>query len=108
MSLAERLYFTIMIPVTLVILIIIMAYYNATEIKISTQLKLDMNTMAESRNRSVVGYEECSKDLEVTKQGVEKEKKEINEGPQKKKELEDQLKKCTEDKAAIVRTRLVV
>ena len=91
MSLAEKLYFTMMIPVTLVILITMMAYYNHTEIKISTKLKLNMKILAESRNRTVVGYEECSKGIEVTKQEVEKEEKEIRKGKKKKKELEVQL-----------------
>ena len=103
MSLAERVYFTILIPVTLVILITIMAYYTDTEMKISSQLKSEMTKQADIKNSSVVGYEECSKELEVTKQGVEKSKTEMNEDQKKTKELEDQLKKCTEDKSAFVR-----
>ena len=83
-----------MIPVTLVILITIMAHYTFTEIQISSQLKQNLNSMAESKNVSVVGYEECGKELEVTIQGVEIEKKELNDLSAKKNKMEEQLKNC--------------
>merc|ERR1711936_43180 len=98
MSLAERLYFTVLIPVTLVILITIMSYYTTTEISISSKLNSEMNLLKENSNNSLAGYEECNKKLEETIKEVEDEKKEINDGQKKKQELEDQLKKCNEDK----------
>ena len=108
MSLAERVYFTILIPVTLVILITIMAYYTVTEMKISSQLKSELNKQEDSKNSSVVGYEECSKKLEVTKQGVEKSKMEMNEDQKKKKEVEEQLKKCKDGEALFDKNKLVI
>ena len=94
MALIERLYFTVMIPVTLVVLITIMAHYTYTEIGISSQLKQNLNSMTESKNVSVVGYEECDKDLERTIQEVESRKKELNELSGKKTKMEEQLKIC--------------
>ena len=108
MSLAERVYFTILIPVPLIILITIMAYYTVTEMKISSQLKSELSKQEDSKNSSVVGYEECNKKLEVTKQGVEKSKMEMNEDQKKKKEMEEQLKKCQDGEALYVQNNLVV
>ena len=108
MSLAERVYFTILIPVTLVILITIMAYYTVTEMKTSSQLKSELNKQDDSKNSSVVGFKECSKKLEVTKQGVENSKMEMNEDQKKKKEMEEQLKKCKDGEALFVENKLVI
>ena len=98
MALADRIYFTILIPVTLVILITIMAGYTVTEMKISSQLKSEITKQAESKNSSVTGYGECSKNLEVTVAGVEKYKVELNDGQKKKKELEELHKTCENEK----------
>ena len=98
MSLAERVYFTILIPVTLVILIIIMTCYTVTEINISSQLESETAKQEENMNSSVVGYRECSDKLEVTKQGVEQYKVELTSEQRKKKELEEEQKKCQSEK----------
>ena len=108
MSLAERVYLTILIPVTLVILITIMAYYTVTEMKTSSHLKSELNKQDDSKNSSVVGFQECSKKLEVTKKGVEKSKMEMNEDQKKKKEMEEQLKKCKDGEALFVKNKLVI
>merc|ERR1712198_335695 len=94
MPVVDRIYFGILIPVSLVVLITIMAYYTHSEMDVNRQLEQEIAKQMESKTSSDMEYERCTQELKTAKAGVAKLKTELAEEGKKKKEIEEQWNKC--------------
>merc|ERR1711915_108614 len=89
MPVVDRIYFGILIPLSLVVLITIMGYYTHSEMDVNRQLEQEIAKQVESKTSSDMEYERCTQELETAKAGVAKLKTELSEEGKKKQQTEE-------------------